>query len=140
MPMRERFLKKLGEISEKWNHTMKSDKLPGELAEILQRREIELQDFIVFCIVDFTQWFGINTSGIYIFEFEGMIFIDFAKLTKVEIVYSLDNDLSSIKKSANKLKLTTTKNQEYIVTCLDEGAVYSIKRQMDFGRSLSIST
>jgi hypothetical protein len=129
-----RFNKKLGELDPDWIHTF----LPGQLtSEVAHRLNFENEGAIVFSIVDFQEWFVISIDGIHLVHDSMTTKLDFTDIRETEIIYSIAKDITEVKANTDILKIITVQGKEHVLLCDKQGAVFSIKRVIDFGMSVS---
>lgn len=134
--MIKRFIKKLGEIDREWIHTLSPDNIPQCVVDCLLENTIRIDESIVFVVFDCQYWFGITIAGLVFSRDEKFDFFKFSDLSDVNLVYDFDEDNRvEFKRNSDKLRIRVAR-KEFELICDKEGSVYTIKRLLEFGRSL----
>lgn len=124
-----------------WNNDWKFIRRPNEISISIydQLKKVEnynIEDFIIFNVIDNENWFGLHIYGIYYCSNE-LIFINYSDILDSKII--LDFSLENISESKNNASLLYiyTESQNYELKCSVDGSIYLIHRLINYGIQLN---
>lgn len=138
MSLYKRFEKKLGELDPSWRGVVLTSQIPENIRGVLNTYSIKLEDYLIFNISsEIDEWFGIGINGLLIFQNNKLEFVSYEKVEEVKINYNLDaKTVREFKGDADTLDVKLA-SRHFILKSESNGAVFTIKRLLDFGMTIA---
>lgn len=133
MITKERFLKKADKhLNHSWRFFKRvSDLSLKEKKVFFDHNILDFDHLVLVHFQDALSWFIVSISGIYLFKNHKLKFIKYKEIIGTEVI--IDFRKKNPKLEANTLRLKLYCGTQIDLTCLDEGAVYSLSSIVNFG-------